>query len=180
MPWPASRAFTLGSAPVPRPLTFPHQANGASQEKCLRYMNLYVVPYAYSFAASLPSLVRPLRPQHAAAARWSSAQPGGARQSAAWTCCGGWGRLKPQGFLGAKASGRATWEGRGGTFLVALHNAPRQWRDFLKVVCIRSVGVCQAAVPLRHVARLLWRFADGEGSERFEILCDVHFRAVRG
>ena len=26
-------------------------------------------------------------------------QPGGARQSAAWTCCGGWVRLKPQVVL---------------------------------------------------------------------------------
>jgi hypothetical protein len=68
----------------------------------------------------------------------------------------------------------------GGTFLVALHNAPRQWRDFLKVVCIRSVGVCQAAIPLRHVARLLWRFADGEGRARFEIMRDDNVHAMRG
>ncbi len=29
-----------------------------------------------------------------------------ARRSAAWTCRSGWGRLKPQGALGARASGR--------------------------------------------------------------------------
>ena len=45
----------------------------------------------------------------------SEPQPGGARQSAAWTCCVGWVRLKPQGFLGAKPSGRAAEESRGGT-----------------------------------------------------------------
>jgi hypothetical protein len=39
----------------------------------------------------------------------SEPQPGGARQSAA-----GWVRLKPQGFLGAKPSGRAAEESRGG------------------------------------------------------------------
>jgi len=33
-----------------------------------------------------------------------------ARQSAAWTCRAGWGRLKPQGLSGAKAAARAVWK----------------------------------------------------------------------
>src|SRR5205807_10151398 len=35
------------------------------------------------------------------------------RSRAAWTCRSGWGRLKPQGFPRARASGRPVVEGRG-------------------------------------------------------------------
>ena len=55
----------------------------------------------------------------------SEPQPGGARQSAAWTCCVGWVTVEPQGFLGAKPSGRAAEESRGGTDSNGLANAQR-------------------------------------------------------
>ena len=57
-------------------------------------------PFHYFRAATQPHASAPSLAAIAAAPARSGSepQPGGARQSAAWTCCVGWVRLKPQGF----------------------------------------------------------------------------------
>ena len=50
-------------------------------------------------------------PHPPSAPRWSGAQQGAARPSAAWTCRAGEGRVQPQGLSGAQASARAVVEG---------------------------------------------------------------------
>ena len=76
----------------------------------------------------------------------SGPQPGGARQSAAWTCCVGWVRLKPQGFLGAKPSGRAAEESRGGQIQTGLQTRRG-------VVRSRDTPLLHARRPRGHARR---------------------------
>ena len=54
-------------------------------------------------------------PQHAAAARPSGAQPGGARQGTAWTCRSGWGTVERQGGTGSEGLEAVRRESLGGT-----------------------------------------------------------------
>ena len=53
-------------------------------------------------------------PQHAAAARPSGAQPGGARQGTAWTCRSGWSTVERQGGTGSESLEAVRRESLGG------------------------------------------------------------------
>jgi hypothetical protein len=61
-------------------------------------------------------------PQHAAAARRSSAQPGVARRSSVWTGGSGEVRMASQGFAGGEGLGAARWENSGGRDFKGISN----------------------------------------------------------
>jgi hypothetical protein len=64
-------------------------------------------------------------PQHPAAARRSSAQPGVARLCAVWTCRSRWVTVERQGFPGVEVSKRPVGKSWGGRFQTGFHRCKR-------------------------------------------------------
>src|SRR5215472_9598554 len=73
---------------------------------------------------------------------------------AAWTCHSGWGRLKPQGFPRARASGRSVVAGRGedDQGMAQAHKGERRRRDAhgADETTPRVVGLVERAYLLAH------------------------------
>jgi len=98
------------------------------------------------------------RPLHAPPARRGSPPERPATpHRAAWTCRSGWGRLKPQGFPRARASGRPVVAGRGEDFngIAQAHKGERRRRDahVADETTPRVVGLVESEYFLAHTGR---------------------------